>query len=121
MSNVIDTLENTKFTCSTFNKDFWLVKTPYLYPDNDVIDIFIKEKEEGLLLTDLGETIGWLLNRSISDSLNDQFIADTLAIYNVQRYRGLLIKRVDDSQPLDTLFTAIDELCQAIIHLTNYY
>jgi hypothetical protein len=118
---MVDTLENIKFTCSTFDKDFWQVKTLYLYPDNDVIDIFIKKKEDGLLLTDLGETIRWLLNQLISDSLNDQFIADTLDIYNIQRDKGLLIKRVDDSQSLSTLFNAINELSRAIIHLTTYY
>jgi hypothetical protein len=109
------------FTYSKFNKDFWLVKTHYLYPDNDIIDIFVKEEKGGLLLTDLGETIRWLLNQLISDSLNDQFIAKTLDIYNIQRDKGLLIKKVDDSQSLSTLFSAINEFCKAIIHITTYY
>ncbi len=60
-----------QFSCSEF-KEFIMVKTPYLYPDGDVIDIFVKYKDSGFILTDLGETIRWLLTNSISDSLSEK-------------------------------------------------
>lgn len=75
-----------QFSCSEFN-GFIKVKTPYLYPDGDVIDIFVKYKDSGFILTDLGETIRWLLTHSISDFLSekkDQQIADSLIIYQVE-------------------------------------
>ncbi len=109
-----------QFICSDFN-DFTKVRTPYLYPDGDVIDIFVKYKDSGFILTDLGETIAWLMLRSISNSLTskeDNMIEDLISIYQVERYKGMLIKRCDNS---DNLSTAVLDLCQAIIRVSDIY
>ncbi|MGH7928243.1 MAG: DUF1828 domain-containing protein, partial [Candidatus Binatia bacterium] len=52
------------FTCSEVN-GYVRIRTPYLYPDGDVIDLFFSEKNGSYTLTDLGETLGWLKMQSL--------------------------------------------------------
>jgi hypothetical protein len=40
------------FTCSTVS-GFVRIRTPYLYPNGDVIDLYLQEKEGQKTLTDL--------------------------------------------------------------------
>ena len=47
------------FVCTTVN-EYLRIRTPYLYPDGDVIDLFIKWDERHFTVTDLGETLRWL-------------------------------------------------------------
>lgn len=107
-----------QFTCSDFD-EFTKIQTPYLYPDGDVVDIFVKYQDSGFILTDLGETIGWLLTNSISNSLSekkDELIKDSLIIYQVERYKGMLIKRCENAENLSS---AVIDLCQAIIRVSD--
>ena len=41
------------FTCSSVN-EYTRIRTPFLYPDGDVIDVYLKEKAGVVTLTDLG-------------------------------------------------------------------
>lgn len=75
------------FTCSTVN-DYIRIRTPLLYPDGDVIDIYLKEKEEQYILTDLGETLRWLRMQTISEKRSEKqetLIQDTLLTHGVER------------------------------------
>jgi len=50
--------------------EFVRIRTPFLYPDGDVIDVFAKENSEDIFqwtLTDLGETIGKYARPNILD------------------------------------------------------
>ncbi|GBF80953.1 DUF1828 domain-containing protein [Aphanothece sacrum] len=60
-----------QFSCSTID-GFVRIRTPYLYPDGDFIDLYLKQKEEGYILTDLGETIRWLKMQSISQKMSEK-------------------------------------------------
>lgn len=109
-----------QFICSDFN-EFIKVETPYLYPDGDMVDVFIKYQDSGLILTDLGETIAWLSSQSISNSLSDkknQLIEKIIQMYKVERYKGMLVKKCDKSE---NLFSVIVDFCQAIIRVSDIY
>lgn len=56
------------FTCQDFDKGFTRIRTPYIYPDGDVIGLFFKVCRERPLVTDLGGTKLWLLSQSIHQS-----------------------------------------------------
>lgn len=59
----------TSFQYMPYDRGLCIV-TPYLYPDNDLIEVFIEELAGGLLrVTDLGETLRHLASRGI-DVLN---------------------------------------------------
>ena len=94
---------------------------PYLYPDGDIVDIFVKSNDSGLILTDLGETIAWVSSQSISNSLSErknQLIEDLIFMYQVERYKGMLIKRCDNPENLSS---SLVDLCQAIIRVSDIY
>lgn len=51
------------FDCADVN-GFVRIRTPYLYPDGDIIDLYWKEQNGQQILTDLGETLRWLETQS---------------------------------------------------------
>lgn len=60
------------FECAPFQADAVRVITPFLYPDNDHIEVFIVEREGQWTATDHGETFGWLFKTSSCDDLPPQ-------------------------------------------------
>ena len=47
----------------THNGDYVRVRTPYQYPDGDIIDLFARPGNTArneIVISDLGETLGWL-------------------------------------------------------------
>ncbi len=109
------------FTCSTVN-DYIRIRTPLLYPDGDVIDIYLKEKEEGkYILTDLGETLRWLRMQTVSPKRSEKqemLIEDTLLTYGVERYRGMLLLRL---QGKENLASAVTNLSQAAFRISDIW
>ncbi len=53
------------FTCAEVN-GCSRVRTPFLYPDGDVIDLFISDKAGAATITDFGETLRWLRMQRLS-------------------------------------------------------
>jgi len=54
------------FDCSV-NGDYVRVRTPFLYPDGDFIDLFLKSANQGVTtVSDLGETVRWLNSNTLS-------------------------------------------------------
>jgi hypothetical protein len=60
-----ETLLGLLFTCEPVDQ-YMRIQTPYLYPDGDVIDIFCKESDGIVTLTDLGETLRWLRMQTVT-------------------------------------------------------
>ncbi len=42
------------------------VRTPFLYPDGGLVDVFVLECEEGFTVTDFGDALGWRWPHSLS-------------------------------------------------------
>ena len=108
------------FTYSPSNQ-YIRIRTPFLYPDGDVIDLYYKEDGEYVILTDLGETLGWLRMQTTDQrksSQQRQFINDICLNLDVQLYRGMLtirLKRTDD------LAQAVMRLCQATLRVSDLW
>jgi len=108
------------FTCSTVN-GFIRIRTPYLYPDGDVIDLFLKEKDGQYVLTDLGETLRWLHMQTRSPKRSEKqetLIQDTLLTHGIERSRGMLILRI---QKEENLASAITRLSQAAFRISDIW
>lgn len=104
------------YTCSEVN-GFVRIRTPYLYPDGDVIDLFLKPDTQ--TLTDLGETLRWLEMQTVSQSLSKKqelCLQDIQITYGIEEYRGMLIVRVRNN-----LAEAITRLAQGSIALSNLW
>ena len=52
------------FTCEAIN-GYTRIRTPFLYPDGDVIDLYLQDDGRFTTLTDLGETVRWLKSQTV--------------------------------------------------------
>lgn len=98
------------FSCVTSAERIRII-TPYLYPDNDLIEVFIEELPSGLVrATDLGETLRHLHARGFDpfESPKRKFMVETIASrVGVELIRGQLTKTSDMSELGDLLFDII--------------
>ncbi|PZV21445.1 MAG: hypothetical protein DCF21_02365 [Leptolyngbya sp.] len=116
---IADTLGDL-FTCEEVN-GFTRIRTPYLYPDGDVIDLFYRVSQDRPIVTDLGETLRWLLSQTTSEFLSkkqEQAIQDILLTHDVELYRGSLVVRVGATE---SLASATMRLAQATIAVSNLW
>jgi hypothetical protein len=84
------------FTCSD-NGDYVRVRTPFLYPDGDVIDLYARNGDDTITLTDLGETLRWLRMQTLAKQRSpkqQKMIQDVLSNHGVELYKGMLMARV---------------------------
>ncbi len=52
------------FHCKEMRNDLIRIRTPFSYPDGDLVDLFLEN--DGSKLTDLGETLRWLRMQSVA-------------------------------------------------------
>lgn len=109
------------FGCSPLN-GYTRIRTPYLYPDGDVIDLFLNQTDGGSsTLTDLGETLGWLRTQTVSERKTNRqrrLIEDVCLTHGVELYRGMLMVRVKD---FDKMAEAISRLSQAALRVSDLW
>ncbi|MBZ0171341.1 MAG: DUF1828 domain-containing protein [Phycisphaerales bacterium] len=85
------------FVCSSHG-DFVRLRTPFLYPDGDVIDLFWRDDGDTATLTDLGETLRWLRMQTVArrrTTKQNQLVADVCLNHGVELYQGRLQVRVN--------------------------
>lgn len=109
------------FDCSPLG-EYTRIRTPYLYPDGDVIDVFVRESGNGSsTLTDLGETLGWLRTQTVSERKTDRqrrLIEDVCLTHGVELYRGMLMVRVKDFVEISE---AVTRLSQAALRVSDLW
>lgn len=84
------------FTCTQVN-GFTRVRTPFLYPDGDIIDLFVQEQNGSVTITDLGETMRWVRSQSIAPRRSPKqtkLIEDVCLNHGLEFFRGMLLARV---------------------------
>ncbi len=99
------------------------VRTPYLYPDGEVIDIFCKPTENGdeLIVTDFAETTNWLSMHSLSQRRSykqNYLIQDTCVTHGVEFYREMLLARCRSG---DSLAETITKVAHASIRISDLW
>lgn len=108
------------FTCRE-EGDYVRLRTPFLYPDGDVIDLFVRRSGSTLTLTDFGETLRWLRMQSLSQRRSpkqQQLIQDVVLTHGVELFRGMLNVRVES---LDALSAAVMRLSQAVLRVSDLW
>ena len=86
------------YTCIPV-REYVRIRTPFLYPDGDVIDLYWRENPDGIgaTISDLGETLRWLRMQSTSTrrtAKQRQLLADIQVTQGVEIFRGMLSARV---------------------------
>jgi hypothetical protein len=108
------------FHCSKLN-GYIRIRTPYLYPDGDVIDLFLRGEGESATLTDLGETLSWLRMQSVAQRRSprqNKLIRDVCLNHGIELFRGMLMVRL---RPSDDPGTAVTRLAQAALRVSDLW
>lgn len=108
------------FTCSSVN-EYIRIRTPFLYPDGDVIDLFFKEEGEYATLTDLGETLRWLRMQTATQKRSpkqQQLINNICLTHGIEFYRGMLVVRI---KPSEDIAQVVTRLSQAALRVSDLW
>lgn len=108
------------FTC-TEQGAYQRIRTPYLYPDGDNIDLFCKTEGDVITVTDLAETTRWLRMQSVSPRRSPkqrQLIEDICLTHGVEFYRGMLQARC---RPGDSLGVVVTRVVQASLRTSDLW
>ena len=107
------------FECSV-NGDYVRVRTPFLYPDGDFIDLFLKSANQGgTTVSDLGETVRWLNSNTLSAKRSPKqagLISDISQTHGVEFFSGMLKAR--SSEPT-ALADAVTRVSQAALRISD--
>jgi hypothetical protein len=109
------------FICTTTANGFSKIRTPFLYPDGDVIDIYIHEQGSQRTLTDFGDTLGWLKSQTIAKKKTDKqeaLLQDVCLTHGIENYRGMFCLRIDDSTPFAD---QVIRFSQALVRISDIW
>jgi hypothetical protein len=111
---------NALFTCEQ-RGEYQRIRTPYLYPDGDNIDVFCKPQGDIVVVSDLGETARWLRMQTVSSSRSPKqktLIEDVCLNHGVEFYKGMLLARC---QPSDSLTAVVTRVAQASLRVSDLW
>lgn len=106
----------TLYACHPVN-GYTRIRTPYLYPDGDVIDLFFRDTD-GLLISDLGSTLQWLNTQTLVEkrtSRQRRIIEDVCLNHGVEFAGGALTIRARQEE----LALAVTRLAQAALRVAD--
>ena len=110
----------TLFTCSVHG-DYQRIRTPYLYPDGDNIDLFCKVDGDTVTVSDLAETTGWLRMQSAAlrrSPKQTRLIEDACVTHGIEFYRGMLQARC---RPGDELAQVVTRVAPAALRVSDLW
>ena len=108
------------FTCSQ-QGDYYQVRTPYLYPDGDNIDLYCEFSDDIVTVTDLAETTGWLRMQSLATRRSpnqNRLILDACMTHGVELHLGMLQARCRPGDGLAGVFTRV---AQAALRVSDLW
>ncbi len=107
------------FTC-TDRAPYTRIRTPFLYPDGDVIDVFAKGGDGTVMLTDLGESLRWLRMQSPAlkrSPRQRQLIEDVCLTHGVELFKGMLLARSSSAE----MATTVIKVAQASMRVADLW
>jgi hypothetical protein len=108
------------FLCSEHG-EYQRIRTPYLYPDGDNIDLYCKAHGDPVTVTDLGETTRWLRMQTVASrrsAKQQALIEDICQNHGVEFYRGMLLARC---RAQDDLAPVVTRLAQAALRVSDLW
>ena len=109
------------YDCAPAPRDGVRIRTPLLYPDGGVVDIFVVERGGAYTLTDLGETLGWLRMQTVNPRRTprqQRLIDDVCRTLGVELSRGQLVLR---SASVAELGESVTRLAQAAVRVSDIW
>jgi hypothetical protein len=93
------------------------VRTPFLYPDGDGIDLFLEGKAGVVPISDLGETLRWVRDQRVAErrfAAEDKLIEEICRDNGIERSTGVLSQRVATNDGCAQAITRVARTAQAI-------
>ena len=109
------------FVCSPAPQEGVRVRTPMLYPDGEVVDVFILERGSGYTVTDFGDALGWLWLQSISQRRSGRqeiLVQDVCRTLRIELFHDQLVLRQVGE---DTLGEAVVRVAQAVVRVSDLW
>lgn len=108
------------FECSPAPREGIRVRTPFLYPDGGIIDVFVLERQNRVEVTDFGEALGWLRMQSPRGQLSPKqrrLIEDVCLTLGVELFRGQLVRRVNSGE----ISEAVLQIAQSALRVADLW
>ena len=108
------------FVCSS-QGEYCRIRTPFLYPDGDYIDLFCKASGDVITVTDLAETTGWLRMQTVArhrSVMQNRLIEDTCVTHGIEFYNGMLQARCRKE---DSLANVVMRVGQAALRVSDLW
>ncbi len=124
LSKVHDALQSTLpelFDCAQPSNNDVRIRTPLLYPDGGLIEVFVYEQAGQLAVTDYGEALGWLSLQSTSKIRSPKrtnLINDICMTLGIRIENGQLQLTCNH---IAELGEAVHRLAQAIVRVSDIY
>ena len=109
----------SRFECSPAPQEGVRVRTPLTYPDGGIVDVFVLDRDNGYIVTDFGDALGWLRMQSVNTQPSLQqnlMIKEICRPLGIEFYSGQLVLR---SGVNDTLETAVLRVAQAVVRVSD--
>ena len=109
------------FECSPAPREGVRVRTPMMYPDGGVVDVFVLERGGQFVVTDFGDALGWLRTQSTSDRRSPKqqlLVEDVCQTLGVELSNGQLILRSGNDKPLGETVLL---LAQAVVRVSDLW
>ena len=118
ISSYLATLQGG-FSCLPSARERMRVVTPYLYPDHDQIELFVREKGNKVVVSDLGETLRHLetLGMEVISNQKRWFQAQRIATgVHAEIKDGVILKESPKENVGETIFDVL-AACKAVADL----
>lgn len=109
------------FVCSEAGHEGVRVRTPMLYPDGGVVDVFVLPRGSGYIVTDFGDALGWLWLQSVSpkrSARQDALARDVCQTLRIELFNEQLVLRAVTP---DTLGEAVIRVAQAAVQVSDLW
>ena len=109
------------FVCSPAAQEGVRVRTPMLYPDGDVVDVFVLERGSGYTITDFGDALGWLGLQSIirqRSPKQQMLIQDVCQTHRIEMFQDQLVLR---QVIRDELAESVLRVAQAAVRVSDLW
>ena len=106
-----------RFECSPAPQEGVRVRTPLMYPDGDIVDVFVLERDDGYMVTDFGDALGWLHMQSESMQQSQEqrlMIEDLCRTLGIELHSGQLVLRSDSDDTLEKTVLRVAEAVASV-------
>jgi hypothetical protein len=108
------------FECKSHGQ-YVRVRTPLLYPDGGLVDVFVRERNGHIAVTDLGEALGWLRQQTVGGKRSpkqQRLLQDICLTLGVELFRGQLFARANNGARLTDLILRV---AQAVVRVADLW